>query len=413
MTRPSAPPVIEAVRGALTPALGALLLFQVFSGILVAPLLTLFPVYVERRLGLPPTVSANVQVLSGIAGGVMALAGGALCDLVGRKRTYLLAMSGVLATGLIFLTHNLAQLSMLALYGGLMFGLGAVAGLTYVMETAPPKHLALATGSYFLCGTLGNAAGSWLAGWAASRLANGYSTMGMAVVGCEAVLILAAWRLLPDLPRPDTPRTFEALLGGYSSFMRRPAVLALLALRFLPTVYWGCVTFLMSLLLYRLTGSEEAAGQYTGASLIVSAVCQVAAGRTIDRLGVRAPALLAITLVTAASLGQGLFTGNVAALIAWGLLGAGAAWTLSITMTTLVQSLSTDETRAKLLSMTHVAWSAGFLTGKLVSGYLARTRGIGDAPLAFLVCSGCCALAIGCALVVLAGLRAECGVDGG
>jgi MFS family permease len=180
-------------------------------------------------------------------------------------------------------------------------------------------------------------------------------------------------------------------------------VQALLALRFLPTVYWGAVTFLMPLLIYRLTGSEEPAGIYTGASLLVSAVCQAGAGRVVDRAGVRAPVLSAISLVTLAAVGQGLFTGSLWGLAAWGLLGAGAAWTLSITMTTLVQSLSTDETRARLLGLTHVAWSAGFLSGKLLSGYLARTRGIGDAPLVFLICGGLGMLGLGCAFLVLSG----------
>ena len=78
-----------------------------------------------------------------------------------------------------------------------------------------------------------------------------------------------------------------------------------------------------------------------------------------------------------------------------------SAWSLSITMTTLVQELSTEETKAKLLGITHVAWSGGFLTGTALTGYLAREKGHGAEAL--LISGGCCALGILCALgVVLA-----------
>jgi MFS family permease len=384
----------------LSPALGILLLFQLCSGVLIAPLLTLLPVYVERELGLPPTFSANVRILAGIAGGAVALAGGALCDALGRKPAYLLAMTGVVAAGLLFLTDSPALIYALAVYVGLMFGLGTVAGLAYVMETSPRGSLALATGCYFLTGTLGNAAGSAASGWIAREVPDGYALLGGTMAAGHLLLLLAAWRLLPPLPRPEAPRTLAALTGGYGEFFRRAEVWSLLALRFLPTVYWGCVTFLMPLLLFRQTGSEKPAGYYTAASLLVSAACQLGAGRLIDRVGVRRPMLAAIVLVTAAALGQGLLTAHPAALIGFGLLGAGAAWSLSITMTTMVQELSREETRARLLGLTHVAWSGGFLAGTFASGYLARTTGLGQAPLAFQISAACCVLAVGCAVLV-------------
>ncbi|MGV3722712.1 MAG: hypothetical protein ACO1SX_17555, partial [Actinomycetota bacterium] len=81
----------------MTPPLIALLLFQVVSGALVAPLLSLFPVYVERDLGLSTVFSANIRILSVCSGGLVALVGGAVCDALGRKPAYLLAMTGVVA----------------------------------------------------------------------------------------------------------------------------------------------------------------------------------------------------------------------------------------------------------------------------------------------------------------------------
>lgn len=400
------PLVLRRVRAALTPALATLLALQVVSGVLVAPLLSLFPVYVERVLGESPAVAANMRLLSGITGGAMALAGGAVCDALGRKPSFLLAMTGITAAGFVFLTPSLPIIALLSLYTGLMFGLGTVAGLAYVMECAPRSVLALATGAYFLTGTLGNAAGSAAAGWVAHHVPGGYGVLGAAMAGGHTLLLLIAWRLLPALPRLQAPRTLAALTGGYGSLFRSGAIWLLLGLRFLPTVYWGCVTLLMPLLLVRLTGSEEAAGFYTGASLLVSACCQLTAGRLVDRIGVRLPALVAVTGVTVAALGQGLGAAHPWALMGFGLLGAGMAWSLSITMTTLVHQLSAETERARLLGLTHMAWSAGFMTGTMAGGYLARGTGLAQAPIALLLCAGCCGLAVLCAAGVVARLPA-------
>jgi MFS family permease len=375
----------------LTPAMAALLVFQVFSGILVAPLLTLFPVYVEKELHLSPVFSANIRVLSVVFGGLVALVGGAVSDTLGRKPSYLLAMTGIIAAGLIFLVRSPGLMYGLAVYSGLMFGLGTVAGLSYVMDAAPRHTLALATASYFVGGTLGNALGSAVSGWVAKEVPGGYALLGGTMAAGHALLLLAAWAALPALPRPETPRTLAALAGGFGEFLRRGEVWGLLALRFLPTVYWGCVTLLMPLLLFRLTGSEKPAGYYSGVSLVLSAACQLAAGRLVDRIGVGRPALAAVSLVTVAALGQGIFAHGPWLLMGFGLLGAGAAWTLSITMTTFVQVLSTEETKAKLLGLTHLAWSGGFLAGTLLSGYLGRDAA--QARVALLLCGAGCALA--------------------
>lgn len=400
--RPSLTRALEPIRRMLTPALLTLLIFQIFSGMLISPLLTLFPVYVEKHLHLNTVFSANIRVLTTLAGGVVALAGGAICDALGRKPSFLLAMTGIVSAGLIFLVPSQALMVPLAIYSGLMFGLGTVAGLTYVMETTPRESLALATASYFLTGTLGNALGSAGSGWIAKELPNGYAVLGAAMSGGHLLLLGVAALLLPALPRPETPRTVEAILGGYGALLRRREIVLLLGLRFLPTVYWGSVTFLMSLLLVRATGSEVSAGNYTAVSLVISAICQFSMGRLVDAFGVRVPALVAISLVTVAAFGQGLLGHWVVPLVGFGLLGAGAAWAMSVTMTTLVQEFCTEETRAKLLGLTHVAWSGGFVTGNYLGGFFGKTLGAG--PTALLIGAGCCAIAVLCAIVVMGAL---------
>ncbi len=373
--------------------------FQIVSGILVAPIIALYPIYVEKVLHQTPLVSGNVRVLFVVFGGLGALPGGALCDFLGRKPAYLIAMTGVLAGGLLFLTASQAVMTALAVFGGLMFGLGAVAGQSYLMDSVPRRSLAIATACYFLTGTVGNAAGSWAAAWIAAETGGAYALIGQGIVLGEVALIGAAALWLPALPRPATARGVEAFTGGYGELWRRREVQALLALRFLPTFYWGCVTFLLNLLLFRLTGDEKLAGTYTAVSNLLAAVCQLGAGRLVDKIGPHRPVVIAMSVVTLAALGQGLFARTPWALVGFGLLGAGAAWSLSITMTTLIQALSTEETKGRLLGITHAFWSAGFLSGTFMGSRMAMLAHPGT--LAFLICAAGCAVAVPCALYVV------------
>lgn len=383
-------------------AIAVLLGLQVASGILVAPMFMLFPSYVEGRLGLPAEFSGNIRAYFMLTSALMAFLGGAVCDTVGRKPSYLAAMTGVVAVGVLFLVRDPTLMYGLALFSGLMFGLGSIAGQSYLMDTAGKGSLAFATAGYFMAGTVGNALGSGISGWVAKEFTNGYEILGWTMSLGHVVLMFVAWWLMPSLPRPDTPRTLAAVTGGYGEFFANPRIWLLLGLRSLPTVYWGAATLLMPLILFRITRSEAQVGTYGSVSLILSAICQVAVGKLVDRVSPRVPVVIAITLVTIASLGKGLFGDNVTALWVFGLLGAGAAWSVSVTMTTLVQAYSTEETKSRLLGITHVAWSAGFLGGNVMAGKLASNPD--QQLLPFLVTGAGCAVAILCALGVVAGL---------
>lgn len=401
--KPPAPRLaaLAPVREMMTPALGMLLLFQVLSGVLVAPLFSLFPVYVEAELHLKSSFTGNLRGLFAVQGGLVALFGGIVVDALGRKPAYLLAMTGVLASGGLFLARSPAALVLLALFAGLMFGLGAVAGQSYLMDSVGRHSLGLATACYFMTGTVGNAVGNLVAGRLV-RGPSGYGALGVGMVAGEALLMLAAIRLMPALPRPETPRGVSGIMGGYRELLGQPAIRLLLLLRFFPTVYWGGVTLLIPLLLFRLTGRASPASDYTAASLVLSALCQVMAGRLVDRIGPRRPVLGAVCLVTLAALAKGLLAHQLWGVVLFGMVGAGAAWSLSVTMTTLIQELSTEETKARLLGITHMAWSAGFVAGNVATGFLAQQPG--REGLAFFAGAGCCLAAALCAVGVVSRL---------
>ena len=374
-----------------------LLAFQVLSGIMVAPMFSLFPVYVEQELHLSTAFTAGLRVLFVALGGVVAVFGATVIDRLGRKASYVLAMSGVITTGAMFLSHSPWTMGALGLYAGLMFGLGSVAGQAYLMNAATPRTLGLATAAFFMTGTAGNAVGNFIAGRIA-KLPHGYSTIGVATLVGQALLLMAAARWMP---RVDAPAKSETEIGDPSRVKLRLMsipIVCLLVLRFGATVYWGMVTLLMPLVLARLTGGPSASADYTAANLLVSAACQIAVGRLLDRVGVRAPVPVAAAILAVAAILQTLLHQQVWALWTFGIIAAGAAWSLSVTMTSLVRTLSSEAMQARLLGITHGVWSAGFVGGTLLTGILAAKPGHEVLP--FAIGAGFCAVAAVAALVL-------------
>lgn len=416
--------------------LAALFALQFFSGFLVAPLFALFPVFVEGRLGLTADFSGNLRAFFVVTSGLMALAGGPLMDRMGRKPAYVLGMTGVLTSGLLFLVAEFPGMGfaaaggagrpgaglpmpgslvmvLIATYAGLMFGLGAVAGQAYLMAAAPAHALARATAGYFITGTLGNALGSISAGELVHHSTANWSRLGLGMVGGELLLMLFALRWLPATPVAcrDGAGAGDAAPSAVPDLPGRGVVSLLMGLRGLPTIYWGVTTLLMPLLLFRATGSEAWAGNYTAASLVLSAACQAAAGRFVDRFGPTRLMTLCVAVIAGASVLQALCVRQPWLLSLAGLVGAGAAWSLSVTMPTVVRGLSTPAGHNRLLGYTHGAWSAGFLAGTLLAGYLARNPGEGAT--AFSLSAGAAGAALACALGVVAALRRRAAVRPG
>ena len=99
-----------------------LLVLQLLSGMILAPHLTFFPLYLND-LGYSPLLIANLAAAKQAASLVSSLLEGTLSDWLGRKRTLLLGIFGLLVSSYAFLSRSPAWIGVLWTLGGLGSGL--------------------------------------------------------------------------------------------------------------------------------------------------------------------------------------------------------------------------------------------------------------------------------------------------
>ena len=382
----------RVLRDVAAPGLVALFIIQVCVGVFSAPLHSLLQLYVTRDLGQPPAFAADLRALFIGVGVVLALPGGAICDALGRKRAYMIGMLSSVVSASLFLLSDPLLMRLVALGAGLLFGLNTVAGQSYLMGAIPRKSLGLATAGFFLSSVSGNALGNALAGPIAD-LPGGFRLLAYIMLVALAVIYVAALFALPRQPSPETRRDLRSLGGSYARLLLRGDLWCLYILRFVPTFYWGSATLLIPLLIAKATGGVSQAAYYTSVSLIFASVCQITTGRLLDRLGTRPPVMTAITCVSLTALALGLLGHSVWLICLFGVLGAGSAWGLSTTMTSLIHDCTEQEDQARVVGLAHVAWSLGFISGTQFAGRLPE----GSESLVFVVAGAACAATIGIA----------------
>ncbi len=332
----------------------------------------LFPVYAERILEETPLFAALLRALPIGLGGISALVGGTLSDRFGRKPALLIGITGAVVIGTLFTTQTPLLLWGILCYEGIASGFKTAGGQSYLISAVPPHRLGTATGWYFISMTIGNAVGGALAGEVIDR--TDYSVFGTGGVILAGVLFVGTCLFLPRLAG-EQPSENQGNHSGrwrtaaYLDLSRRPEMWMLIGLRFFPTYYWGSVNLLMPILIERIAG-VKAAGYYGAASLLFAFGCQLAAGRACDRVGHRAPALVANVIVTLLAFSVAFFHKSLITLEVFGILGAGAAWGLSTTIPRFINELTEPHEKGHGVGLTHLAWSTGFLLGYVASGFL-------------------------------------------
>ena len=335
----------------------------------------LFPVYAETILEETPLFAALLRALPIGLGGLSALIGGTLSDRFGRKPAILIGITGAVVVGTLFTTKTPLFIWGILCYEGIASGFKTAGGQTYLISAVPSNRLGWATGWYFINMTVGSAVGSAIAGEVIDRI--DYSVFGIGAVALAGLLFVGACFFLPRLAghSSGTQRKREGLwkstlnVAAYLDLSRRRNMQMLIGLRVFPTYYWGSVNLLMPILIARIAG-VKATGYYGAMSLLFAFGCQLAVGRICDAIGHRTPALVANALVTLLAFGVAFFHDSLIALEVFGILGAGAAWSLSTTIPRFINEFTEPHEKGHGVGLTHLAWSTGFLLGYVASGFL-------------------------------------------
>ena len=142
----------------------ALCLVHFLSSFITSPFTALFPVYVEADLERLPWFTGYLRALMLVLGGIFAVVAGRLCDILGRKTTLLIGLSGALLTGLVFRFSDPLILTLLIFCVGMATGPWTTAGQSYLITSVRAGRLGLGGAMYFLSNTAGNSLGSLVTG---------------------------------------------------------------------------------------------------------------------------------------------------------------------------------------------------------------------------------------------------------
>ena len=370
----------------------ALLIVSFFSSFVSAPLNTLLPVYVEADLLGTPLFSGGLRAAFLILGGVFAVPAGRLADTWGVKPVYVLGTLGPILAGVIFYSGDPLLLTALCTGIGISSGFNSAGGQSYLISAAPSSVIGIASAGYFLGNTLGSASGNFLSGPIAD--AYGFQTLGFCITLAGVVLVLMSILILPAIPSPKSADNGHNL-SAFMQLFRRLDVCLLLGIRYLPTSYWGAVTLLLPLLIFRIAGTSTEATNYTAISLIIAACFQVLTGRLCDRIGRWRPILVSASLVAISALGLALTAHTLTGIYVFGILATASAWSLSTTMPGLIQLIARENEKGRVVGAAHLAWSLGMLSGSLGGGKLIDGGPIWPFGISVLFCLGALACGIG------------------
>jgi len=350
-----------------------LLLLQLMGGMMLMPHRAFFPIYVQD-LGYG---AAQISMLSamGMALALLAsLVGGTLSDRLGRKWTLLLGNVGFAVGGLLYLTPRLGWIGLLWGVSGFCMGLHTLGSQSYLVDAAPAAYLGLSAALYNWGYTLGGALSSPVLGylldrWNYGAFGGSLTAFAMLAVAINA-LYLPRLRAPTDLDGAERSAAGPRALFGYGALARRPIVVLLVAMRFLPTLAYGVATVFLPLLLDRAGASKTVIAAYVTVSQAVASLAQVIAGRAADRWGGKWPTVLVYAALAASTLGTGLFAGSLWGVFSFGTAAAAAAWSLSTLLPGWVANVTVAAERGRVLGWIHLWWNVAMMLGSMLGGAL-------------------------------------------
>lgn len=347
----------------------ALLIVQLLSGIVLLPQRSFFPIYMEERLEYTMVSVSAFVALGQLLGMIASVVGGTLCDSMGRKWTLVLGLTGFIFGSLAYLIRVPWLVILLWSISGFGLGFHTLGGQSYLIDAAGPERLGVLSALYNWGFTIGGTLSSPGAGIVLDR--RGFSAFGMVLLVLSLVTTLGTMAFLPRLQNSGIRRELGGL-RDYRDVVRRPVVVILGLLRFLPTCYYGMVTVLIPLLINRTAGSKTAVAWYATLSLIMASLAQVLVGRAADRWGRRGPTLVAFGVLVISAVGLAGSAAHLWSFYTFGVLEACAAWSLSTLTPCLVSDATAVEERGRVLGTLNLLWNVGMMVGALIGGALVE-----------------------------------------
>ncbi|MCJ7738709.1 MAG: MFS transporter, partial [Anaerolineae bacterium] len=255
-----------------------LLIIQVMSGVVYMPQTLFFPIYLEERLGLTMVLLSALVAAGQVAGMAAGVVAGFLSDVLGSKWMLVAGIAGMALTSLAFVIPLPAVVAVLWVMNGIAIGFHTLGGQSYLTRVSDPTYLGLLSGLYELTLTLGGAVGSPGLGVLLDR--QGFGAFGIVLFLACLLTALVAIFFIPNTRTAgaDLQQSPRRSWGQILTVIQRPVVAVLVAIRFLPTIFYGMATVLIPLLINRLTGSKTSVAVYGLISLILASASQLLAG---------------------------------------------------------------------------------------------------------------------------------------
>jgi MFS family permease len=218
--------------------------------------------------------------------------------------------------------------------------------------------------------TLGGVFGNLLAGVLIDQ--RGFAAFGLAGIAMIAATVLFASFLLPQIEAQPAQATAAPAIAAALPMARLPVMRMLIAMRGLPTIFYGMLTVLVPLLLRNQSGNTMLVAFYGTTQLVLASLAQLAAGRAADRFGAARPTVVAYACLVTGGLGLAFFARQPATLFAFGVLAVAAAWSLSTLMFVWVSDGLAKSEHPAALGLLHSVWSLSMIAGSLLAGSLVR-----------------------------------------
>jgi MFS family permease len=342
---------------------------QFVTGIIYLPVRSFLPVFLKENIHLTVTGLSLIMALGQILAMVTSMVSGSLSHWWGRKRILLTGMGLFCLGPLMLLSGSLIFAALMAVLFLSCTSFLNMGGMGSLIAEAEPVRLGFFSALYHWGITLGGVIGGLAAGFILDS--QGYDSLGLILF---SLALVAGMVILVFFPGqgiiPKGKGRTEERGKAYLLLLRDKKVLALGLFRFLPTLYWGMASVLISLLIKDVSGSNAAVALYGSVSSALATLAQVVVGKSSDAWGSKTPLILCFILLIISVFGLSLFPQTLWTLFVFGSLAACAAWSLSTMMPVMIKEFIPTEDRDRTLGFIQTAWSGGMVLGALGGGFL-------------------------------------------